>query len=90
MGKMFTPGKWKKGRIGSVVSDSNIGISINGGFDADAIRYYGGYLICESVSDGNASLIQIAPEMYRMLKVIAEKDPVWGEIILPVLERKDA
>lgn len=63
----FTKGVWSVGRRGSVISTESDGITINGGTGSDADIYYGGNLICESVSDNNASLIAAAPDMYHQV-----------------------
>ena len=47
---------WRAGRDGSVVADSPVP-EISG---SDAVEYYGGHLICESVSKGNARRIVAA------------------------------
>jgi hypothetical protein len=52
-----TKGKCKIGNCGSVVSESSEGLTIGGEFGKDAVDYYGGNLICESVSNSNAELI---------------------------------
>jgi hypothetical protein len=52
-----TKGKCKLGKCGSVVSESSEGIFIPGAMGKDAFEYYGGNLICESVSTSNAELI---------------------------------
>ena len=45
---------WRKGRAGSVVTDR----PYKGGFTgSDDVAYYGGHLICESVSDEHAEFI---------------------------------
>lgn len=48
-----TPGPWRLGRVGSVVSDH----PVQGMSGSDAVEYYGGHLICESVTESNARLI---------------------------------
>lgn len=68
----FTKGVWSVGRRGSVISTESDGITINGGTGADADIYYGGNLICESVSDNNATLIAAAPELYDALNDVVD------------------
>jgi len=61
----FTPGPWKQGKCGSVVSESVEGIR----FTDDAnFKAYGGYLVCETVTPLNARLISKAPEMLESMK----------------------
>lgn len=68
----FTKGVWSVGRKGSVVSTESDGITINGGTGEGAIYYYGGNLICESVSENNVNLLAAAPELYgAAVKAIA-------------------
>lgn len=57
-----TPGPWKAHKT-MIVSESNEGLTINGSYDEESKVYYGGYLIAESVSPANASLIAAAPDM---------------------------
>lgn len=84
----FTSGPWKQGKYGnSVVSDSAHSITIRGAIGNDAREYYGGNLICESVSGNNIPLIAIAPEMFALLETISKKDPVWAQIITPLLNK---
>lgn len=62
--KRFTPGPWRLGRVGSVVSDS----PVEGMGGSDAIEYYGGHCVCESVVEPNAHLIAAAPDLYDALR----------------------
>ena len=57
----FTPGPWRIGKVGSVVSDHPVP-EVGG---TDHVDYYGGHCICESVSAANAHLIAAAPELYE-------------------------
>ena len=89
----FTPGPWKKGKGGSVVAETNEHITIGGGYKDDAVKYYGGYLVGESISAGNIALIKIAPDMYELLWTIASKDEIWKVMIdnlLKLAEIKEA
>lgn len=61
-----TSGPWRVGSHGSVVANSPIP-GVNG---SDAVDYYGGHLVCESVTPSNAKLIALAPEMYDLLATI--------------------
>jgi hypothetical protein len=64
-----TQGPWKKGILGgTIISESSNGIDINGAIGEDAVKYYGGNLICESVSECNRGLIAAAPDLLEVLK----------------------
>lgn len=52
-----TPTPWKLGRMGAVVSESREGIEMGGAMGKEAIKYYGGNLIGESISQANAQRI---------------------------------
>ncbi len=54
-----TPGPWRRGRSGSVVSDTPVP-EMRGSGD---VEFYGGHLICESVTDTNYKLIIAAPDL---------------------------
>jgi len=55
-----TPGPWRVGRNGGcVVSDTPSENAIPG---SDAVEYYGGHLIGESITKANAAFIAAAPE----------------------------
>ena len=70
----FTPGPWKHGKCGSVVSESVEGIR----FTNDAnFKAYGGYLVCETVTPSNARLISKAPEMLELLKDLVKTTITW-------------
>jgi len=65
----WTPGSWRKSsKTKAVISDSARGIDVKGATGTEASAYYGGNLICESVSDYNANLIAAAPELYDALE----------------------
>lgn len=67
-----TKGPWRIGKhTNSVISDNSNGLEINGATGEEAVKYYGGNLICESVSIENAKLIAAAPDLLEAcLKVI--------------------
>jgi len=49
---------WKKGTYKNcITAETNDGLTINGAYQDEAIDYYGGYLIAESVSKNNAQFI---------------------------------
>lgn len=52
---------------GCVVSENIESLTIRGAIGDEAIKYYGGNLICESVSKANARLIAAAPELLESL-----------------------
>jgi hypothetical protein len=52
-----TPEPWRLGSPSTVVADSAEGITLNGATGPENVEYYGGNLICESVSNANASRI---------------------------------
>jgi len=63
-----TPGPWRPGNAcASVVSDTPIENGINGG---DAVEFYGGHLIAESIAPSNLKLIASAPAMHLVLRMI--------------------
>lgn len=66
-----TPGPWRVGRRGSVVADSPVP-QISG---SDAVEYYGGHLIAESITPSNAALVAAAPDFYGAL-TIADIDQI--------------
>lgn len=60
-----TPTPWRVGKNGtSIVSDSPDGLTLGGATGDDAIEYYGGNLIAESVSPENAAFIVAACNDY--------------------------
>lgn len=62
-----TPGPWRLGIEGTVVADSADGLTIGGATGKENTDYYGGNLICESISMANAKLTAAAPEMLDAL-----------------------
>lgn len=48
----YTKGSYRKGNHGSIVTDTPIP-----GNDESSIKFYGGYLVCESITDENARRI---------------------------------
>lgn len=82
----FTPGPWRVGKTGCVVAD--VPVPEMGG--SDDVDYYGGHLICESVTPANAKLISAAPDLLKAAKAIlahfagAQHD----DVPLPIGERR--
>lgn len=87
----FTKGEWRVSKNGNgVVSNECNGITIGGAFGEEAVGYYGGNLICESVSNDNANLIAAAPDMYRFIENLildGELSQEKGEIAGRLLEK---
>lgn len=66
MNTEHTPGPWRIGNGSFIISD-HPAPGITG---SDDVQYYGGHLICESVSQANARLIAAAPDLLEALKVL--------------------
>lgn len=64
-----TDGPWRIGQNRSSVVSDNPSPGVNG---SDDVEYYGGHLICESVSKPNAKLIAAAPDFLKALQDIAK------------------
>lgn len=65
-----TPGTWKVGNHGSVVSD------VIRDSDENVVAFYGGEIICESIQNvGDANLIAAAPDLFEALNEIATSMP---------------
>ncbi len=63
-----TPGPWKIGNNGSVVCnnpDKQVEMP-----DQDGVRFYGGHVICETVTAANARLITASPDLLEVLKYL--------------------
>lgn len=78
-----TKGPWRIGKhTNSVISDNSNGLEINGAKGEEAVKYYGGNLICESVSIENAKLIAAAPDLLEalndMIEMYEQVQPVGG------------
>lgn len=82
-----TPGTWQAGKgTGCVISDK-VPEDYKSGSGHDAIDYYGGFLIAESVADRDLNLIAAAPDLLAALTAINEywesgnftrKDSLWN------------
>lgn len=70
---MHTKGNWSRGKCcNSVVSDTIPYDDVNR-VGYEDIKYYGGFLIAESIHDRDIPLIAAAPELLKVLKeVLAE------------------
>ncbi|MBN1404169.1 MAG: hypothetical protein JW942_06875 [Opitutales bacterium] len=63
-----TPGPWRSGNTSdTVVCDTMPAGALQG---SDAVDYYGGYLICESVATCNRNIIAAAPDMLAALRAV--------------------
>lgn len=67
-----TPGPWKKGKhLSEVITNNDNALAYlpPGARDEEAIRYYGGYLVAESVYGiGDSDLIAAAPELLYVVE----------------------
>ncbi len=72
---MFTPGPWRIGKHGSVVTDHRVGPATD-----DVTKDYGGYVICETVTPSNAALIVAAPYMYELLRRIVQDPELYWDL----------
>lgn len=68
MATSHTPGPWRAGKLrDAVVSDT----AIDGGpSGTDAVDYYGGHLVAESVAPCNRPLIVAAPKLLQALREV--------------------
>lgn len=72
---VHTPLPWRVGKTGSVVADAPVP-GLRGSDDTD---YYGGHLICESVTPSNAEFIVRACNSYQpMLDLLIELVDIEG------------
>lgn len=74
---MHTPGPWRAGRYGSVVTDQYVGLDVTPSIQ----HYYGGNPICESANAHNQQLIQCAPELLEFVSEFLTTYPEhpWAE-----------
>lgn len=73
---VHTPGPWRTGRAGCVVADTPV--PEMGG--SEHVEYYGGHMVCESVTTANARLIALAPEMLEFAEsFVREWEAEWFE-----------
>lgn len=63
---MINKGIWKQSpKTNAIVSNSKGNLTIKGSYEEDCFNYYGGYLICESITEGNAGLVVDAGNTYN-------------------------
>ena len=65
-----TQGPWRVGRPGAIVADHPVP-EVSG---SEAVDYYGGHLIAESVALQNAPILAAAPEMFDALEMVRDAD----------------
>lgn len=69
----FNKGVWSTSpKKNAVISTCSGGLEMQGATGEWAVAYYGGNLICESVSEDNANVIAMSTNMYRMLDYIQD------------------
>jgi len=67
----FTPGPWIVGKGSFIITKEETENTL----DKDSsLKYYEGYLICESVHKNNLDLISIAPELYNVLQEAVDEE----------------
>lgn len=62
--------------VSSTVTTSPLNPLQNNEDEADSVKYYNGYLICESVPKAEAILISYSPEMEKLLYKLIQIDAV--------------
>lgn len=88
MSAAHTQGPWRSGR-GCVVADHPVP-EMNG---SDAVEYYGGHLIAESIAPQNIPVISAAPEMLALLQELVDIEgaqpgtQVWAEKVLAAIAK---
>jgi hypothetical protein len=64
--------KWRAGKTGGAVVSDVLPKDAVGG--SDAVDYYGGYLIAESIAPSMVSLVSAAPELLAALEMVRDAD----------------
>ena len=78
-----TPGPWRRGTNGGVVSDYPVP-EIGG---SDAVEFYGGHLIAESVAPRNEPIIAAAPDLLEAARFARSVILANGAIVSELSER---
>lgn len=65
----FTKGPWRVGNHGSVVSDWPVAEIPS---TSDDIQFYGGHVICETITPSNARFVAASPDVFEALQSITE------------------
>ena len=63
-----TPGPWRLGLNGAVVTDNDVGHD-----NAETRAWYGGNVICESVTESNARVIIACPELLTAVDLFLDR-----------------
>ncbi|MGL4754509.1 MAG: hypothetical protein ACRCXB_19215 [Aeromonadaceae bacterium] len=75
-----TPEPWRVGRVGTVVSDTPVPLMRG----SDAIEYYGGHLIGESITEANARRIVVCVNVCAGMR----NDELDGGLLIGVMQGK--
>ena len=68
----FTPAPWKIGKGSFIITEHKTENTLgNNSVDFD---YYEGYLICETVHEKNATLIETAPDLFAILSEALDEE----------------
>lgn len=80
MSEQHTPGPWERGKPGdSIISKDPATLAAGHQRDSDSVGhldYYGGVVICESVSPRDRPIIMAAPALLKALRA-------WSESLYP-------
>lgn len=71
MRDQYTLGPWRPGKTGGCVVADHPVPEIGG---SDAVDYYGGHLIAESIAPQNVPLIAAAPDLLEALEMVRDAD----------------
>lgn len=73
-----TPKPWVDGNTADSIVTKEPSLDAGMGWVADAYRYYGGNLVCESVAPKNKALIEAAPDLLEAAEGIMDKFEKFG------------
>jgi len=68
----FTPAPWKRGKGSFIITEHKTENTF--GNDPMDFDYYEGYLICETVHEKNATLIETAPDLFAILSEALDEE----------------